>query len=191
MKLPVALQSKRALTKWSSLVLVVPISTSRSKEVPCASKALIERSLGNLFSHLGLRSRAETRGVGGCASTSSLSIVLGSSIVNTVNLFTGDQGALIAGRATQNPLPPGGQTLLPEPYPSKPTGLQSTPPIAPWQVDGRPYGGDNLGLHGSRLCISNILAEVRTRFLLRPLAWLVKFVLKSVRCAPFLQQSVK
>ena len=52
MKLPVALQSRRALTEWSSLVSVVPISTGRSREVPCVSKALIEKSLGSLFSHL-------------------------------------------------------------------------------------------------------------------------------------------
>ena len=52
-----------------------------------------------LFSHLGLWSRAGTGGLGGGASVSSLSIVLGSSIVNTVNLFTGDRGTLIAGRA--------------------------------------------------------------------------------------------
>ena len=41
MKLLVALLSKRALTEWSLLVSIVPISTSRSKEVPCMSKALI------------------------------------------------------------------------------------------------------------------------------------------------------
>ena len=92
---------------------VVLISTGRSKEVPHASKALIERSLGS-------------------ASTSSLLIVLGSSIVNIVNLFTGDQGALIAGHATQNPFSLGCQTLLLELHPLKPTGLQSTPPVAPW-----------------------------------------------------------
>ena len=83
-------QSKRALTKWSSLVAVVPISTGRSKEVLRTSNALIKRSLGSLFSHLGLRNGAGTRGVRGGVSISSLSIVLGSSIVNTVNLFTGD-----------------------------------------------------------------------------------------------------
>ena len=98
MKLPVALRSKRALTEWSSLVSVVPISTGRSKEVPRVSKVLIERSLGSLLSHLSLRSGAGCRGRRGGASTSSLSIVLGSSIVNTVNLFTGDWGAYIAGR---------------------------------------------------------------------------------------------
>ena len=84
MKLPVAPLSKRALTEWSSLVSIVLISTGRSKEVPCASKVLIERSLGSLLSHLGLRSGAGGRGRGGGASTSSLSIILGSSIVNTV-----------------------------------------------------------------------------------------------------------
>ena len=108
MKLLVALLSKRALIEWSSLVSVVPISTGRSKEVLRASKALIERSLGSLLFHLGLQSRAGCRRRRGGASTSLLSIVLGSFIVNIVNLFTGDRGALIAGRATQNPLlPPG------------------------------------------------------------------------------------
>ena len=132
MKLPVAPQSRRALTEWSSLVSVVLISTGRSKEVPHVSKTLIKRSLGSLFSHLGLRSGVEIKGVGGSVSTSSLLIVLGSSIVNTVNLFTGDWSALIAGRATQNPFPLGCQTLLLELHPSKPTGLQSTPPVALW-----------------------------------------------------------
>ena len=130
MKLPVALLSKRALMEWSLLVSIVPISTGRSKEVLCASKALIERSLDSLLSHLGLRSRAGTRGVRGGASTSSLSIVLESSIVNTVNLFTGDRGALIASCITQNPLPPlGDKTLQSELYLSMPTNLQSALPI--------------------------------------------------------------
>ena len=121
MKLPVAPQSRRALTEWSLLVSMVPISTGRRREVPRVSKALIERSLGSLFSHLGLRSGAGTGGLGGGASVSSLSIVLGSSIVNTVNLFTSDWGALIAGRATQNPLLPlGGKTLQSEPRLSMP-----------------------------------------------------------------------
>ena len=94
-KLSVTPLSKRALMKWSSLVSVVPISTGKSKEVPCASKALIERSLGSLFSHLGLWSGVGIRGVRGGVSTSSLSIVLESSIVNTVNLFTGDGAHLL------------------------------------------------------------------------------------------------
>ena len=131
MKLSVAPQSRRALTEWSSLVSVVLISTSRSREVPRASKVLIEKSLGSLFSHLNLWSRAAAKGLRGCASTSSLSIVLGSSIVNTVNLFTGNRGALIAGCVTQNPLLLGDQTPLTELYLSMPINLQSTPPVAP------------------------------------------------------------
>ena len=132
MRLPVAPESRRASTEWSSLVFIVPISTGKSKEVPRASRALIEKSLGSLLSHLGLWSGAEMRGTEGGASTSSLSIVLGSSIVNTVNLFTGNWGALIAGRATQNPLPPEDKTLLSELHLSTLTDLRSTPPVAPW-----------------------------------------------------------
>ena len=109
---------------------IVLISTSRSKEVPHTSKVLIERSLGSLFSHLGLQSGAKTRGIEGSVSTSSLSIVLESSIVNTVNLFTGDQDTFIAGRAMQNPLPPlGDNTLQSELHLSTPTNLQSAPPV--------------------------------------------------------------
>jgi len=127
MKLLVALLSKKALMEWSSLVSVVPISTGRSKEVPCTSKVLIERSLGSLLSHLGLWSRAGTRGIEGSMSTSSLSIVLGSSIVNTVNLFTGNRGTLIAGCTMQNlPLPLEDKALQLELHLSRPTNLQST-----------------------------------------------------------------
>ena len=88
-------------------MFMVPISTGRSREVPRTSKVLIKKSLGSLFSYLGLWSGAGTRGLEGGASTSSLSIVLGSSIVNTVNLFTGNQGALIADCVMQNPPLPG------------------------------------------------------------------------------------
>ena len=132
MKLPVAPQSRRALMEWSSLVSVVPIFTGRRREVSHASKVLITRSLGSLFSHLGLRSRTETRGLGGGVSISLLSIVLGSSIVNTVNLFTGNWGALIASHAMQNPLlSPEDKTLQSEPRLSMPANPQSAPPAAP------------------------------------------------------------
>ena len=132
MKLPVAPLSKRALMEWSSLVSIVPISTGRSKEVSHMSKALTERSLGSLLSHLGLQSGAGDRGRKGGASTSSLSIVLGSSIVNTVNLFTGDRGAHIASCTTQNPLSPlGDKTLQSELYFLTPTNLQSASPTVP------------------------------------------------------------
>ena len=107
---------------------IVLISTGRSKEVPHASKALIERSLGSLFSHLDLWSGAEGRGRRDGAFTSSLSIVLGSSIVNIVNLFTGNQGALITSRSMQNPLSLGNKTLQSELYSSMLTNLQSAPP---------------------------------------------------------------
>ena len=123
MKLLVALQSWRTLTEWSLLVSVVPISTGRSREVSYASKTLIEKSLGSLFFYLGLWSRAATRGLGGSAFTSSLSIVLGSSIVNTVNLFTSDQGTLITSRIMQNPPLPGDKTSLMELHLSMPTNL--------------------------------------------------------------------
>ena len=132
MRLLVTPQSRRASTEWSSLASVVLISTGRSREVSRASRVLIKKSLGSLFSHLGLWSRAEMREIEDGVSTSSLSIVLGSSIVNTVNLFTGDRSALITSRATQNPLPLGDKTFLPELYLSTPTDLQSTPPTAPW-----------------------------------------------------------
>ena len=64
--------------------------------------------LGQPLLPLGFTERSRDWRVGGGASVSSLSIVLGSSIVNTVNLFTSDRGALVAGHAMQNPLlPPG------------------------------------------------------------------------------------
>jgi len=111
---------------------VVPISTGRSKEVPHVFKALIERSLGSFLFHLGLCSGVGGRGRRGGVFTSSLSIVLGFSIVNTVNLFTGDQGAYIAGRAMQNSLSPlRDKTFQLELYLSTPTNLQSASPTVP------------------------------------------------------------
>ena len=118
--------------EWSLLVSVVLISTGRRRKVPRAFNALITKSLGSLFSHLGLWSGGGTGGSGDGASISSLPIVLGSSIVNTVNLFTGDRGALIAGCATQNPLlPPGNKTVQPELHLSMPAILQTALLAAP------------------------------------------------------------
>ena len=131
MRLPVAPQSKRALTEWSLLMSVVPISTSRSKKVLRASNVLIKRSLGSLFSYLGLQSRARTRGMKGSTSISSLSIILGSSIVNTVNLFTGDWSALIASHPMQNPLLLKSKFLLLGLHLSMLTDPPSAPPVAP------------------------------------------------------------
>ena len=95
------------------------------------SKVLIEKSLGSLFSHLGLRSGAGTKELGSNVFISSLLIILESSIVNTVNLFTGDWGALITGHVTQNPPLPGDKTPLTELHLSIPTDLQSTPLTVP------------------------------------------------------------
>ena len=162
MRLLVALQSRRASTECSSPMSVVLISTGKSREVSRASKALIERSLDSFFSHLGLQSRAATREMGGSASTSLLSIVLGSSIVNTVNLFTSNQSTLITGHAIQNPFPPGDKTLPLELHLSMSTDLQSTSPTAPWWVNEHPCSGDNPRLHGLHLYIGSILTEVRT-----------------------------
>ena len=118
--------------EWSLLVSIVLISISRSKEVLRTSKVLINRSLDSLLTHLDLWSGARTREMGSDVSTSSLLIILESSIVNTVNLFTGDQGALIAGCTTQNPpLLPGDKTLQSELHLSTLTNLQSAPPTAP------------------------------------------------------------
>jgi len=164
MRLSVAPQSKRALTKWSLLVSIVPISTGRSKEVPRMSKALIKRSLGSLFSYLSLWSGAGTKRVRDGVSISSLSIVLGSSIVNTVNLFTGNQGALITSHAMQNPLLLGNKFLLLELYLSMPTDLQSASPIAPRWINGHPCSEDSLGLDGLCFRIGNIPTEARTLF---------------------------
>jgi len=122
------LHSSRSHTEWSLLVSIVLISTGRSKEVPHAFKTLTERSLGSLLSHLGLQSRAGGRRRRGGVSTSSLSIVLGSFIVNIVNLFTSDRGTLITGCFMQNPLPPENKTLQLELHPSMLTNLQSAPP---------------------------------------------------------------
>ena len=110
---------------------VVPISTGRSKKVPHASNVLIERSLGSLFFHLGLQSGAGTKGVKDGTFISSLSIVLESSIVNTVNLFTGNQGTLIAGRIMQNLLLSEDKFLLLELHLSMPTDPLSASSVAP------------------------------------------------------------
>ena len=104
MKLPVALESKSALTECTSLVSVVLISIGRTMDVSWVSRVLAESCLGSLFSHFGFWGRAFLSGVG--ASIGSLVSVLVSSMFNTVNLFTNsDRGALFAGCTKQNPLP--------------------------------------------------------------------------------------
>jgi len=50
-KLPVALESKSTLTKYTSLVSVVLISIGRIIDIPQASRVLVESCLGSLFPH--------------------------------------------------------------------------------------------------------------------------------------------
>jgi len=70
MKLPVAPESKSALTKCTSLVSVVLTSIGRMIDVLRASRVLTESRLGNLFSYFGFQgcvvlsgSEGERRGV--------------------------------------------------------------------------------------------------------------------------------
>jgi len=65
MKLPVAPESKSALTECTLLVSVIPISIERMIDVPQASRVLAESRLGSLFSYLGLQGRAVLTGAEG------------------------------------------------------------------------------------------------------------------------------
>ena len=101
MKLPIAPESKSALTECTSLVSVVLTSIRRMIDVPRASRVLTESHLGNLFSHFGfwgcvVLSGAKEKREG--ASIGSLISVLTSSTSNTANLLTSsDRGTLFAG----------------------------------------------------------------------------------------------
>ena len=134
MKLPVAPESKSALTECTLLVSVVLISIGRMIDVLRASRMLAKSRLDSLFSHFGLRDRAFLSGVKERSASIGLWIfVLTSSTFNTANLFTNsDRGVLFAGHTKQNPPP--GWSLLPLPllHPSKPLNLRSILPIAPW-----------------------------------------------------------
>ena len=140
MKLPVALESKSALTECTSLVSVVPISIGRMIDVLWTSRVLAESRLGSLFSHLGLRGRAVLTGAErGGASIGSQVSVLTSSTSNTANLLTSsDQGALFAGHAKQNPPPERSQLPLLLLHPSRPSNLQSIlPVVTPYKLLGQ------------------------------------------------------
>jgi len=91
MKLPVAPESKSALTECTSLVSMVLTSIGRMIDVPRASRVLTESRLGNLFSYFGfwgciVLSRAEEKREG--VSIGSLISVLTSSTSNTANLLS-------------------------------------------------------------------------------------------------------
>jgi len=162
MKLPVALESKSALTECTSLVSVVPISIGRMIDVPQASRVLAESCLGSLFSHLGLQDRAVLTGAeGGGASIGSQVSVLTSSTSNTANLLTSsNRGALFAGCAKQNS--PSGRSQLPLLllHLPRPSNLRSTLPVAPRLTSGRLDSGDSPSRDGWALRIDNIPAEM-------------------------------
>ena len=128
MKLPVAPESKSALTECTSLVSVVLTSIARMIDVLRASRVLTESCLGNLFSHFGLRDHAVLSGAKGereDASIGSRISVLTSSTSNTANLLTSsDRGTLFASRAKQNPPLGLNKPLLPLLHPSEPLNLQ-------------------------------------------------------------------
>ena len=127
MKLPVALESKSALTECTSLVSVVLTSIGKMIDVPQASRVLTESCLGNLFSHFGFWGCVVLSGSEGGrrnASIGSQISVLTSSTSNIVNLLTSsDQGALFAGCAKQNPPPGLNKPLLPLLHPLEPLNL--------------------------------------------------------------------
>ena len=105
MKLPIALESKSALTECTLLVSVVLISIGRIINVLQALRVLVESYLGNLLSHFGFRGKAFLSGVEvRDMSIDSMISVLISSMFNTENLFTNSNwGVLFTGHAKQNP----------------------------------------------------------------------------------------
>ena len=165
MKLPVAPESKSALTECTSLVSVVPISIGRMIDVPRVSRVLVESRLGSLFSHLGLRGRGILTGgereIGGASIGSRISI-LTSSTSNTANLLaSSDRGALFASRVKQNPPPGRSQLPLLLLHLSRPSNLQSILPVAPQLISGHLDGGNSPLRDDWALRIDNILTEVQ------------------------------
>ena len=164
MKLPVAPESKSALTECTSLVSVVPISIGRTIDIPRASRVLAESCLGSFFSHLGLQGRAvltrAERERGGASIGSQIS-VLTSSTSNTANLLTSsNQGALFAGHAKQNPPPGRSQLPLLLLHLSRPSNLRSILSVAPRLTSGRLDSEDSPLQDGWGLHIDDIPTEV-------------------------------
>jgi len=93
--------------EWSLLVLVMLISTGKTKNIPCVSRTLAKSCLGNCFSYfdfwgvmLTIEVEKEKNIFAG-----SLLFVLISSILSTVNLFTGSSWNIsFASHSKQNPL---------------------------------------------------------------------------------------
>ena len=183
MKLPVAPESKSALTECTSLVSVVLTSIGRIINVPRASRVLTESRLGNLFSYFGFwgcvvlsGSEGERRG----ASIGSQTSVLTSSTSNTANLLTSsDRGALFASYTKQNPPPGLNKPSLPLLYPLEPSNLQSIPPFAPRLTSGCPNGGGSPSQDSWPLCTDSNLTEVKSVFSgLRLCPWVLRWMVQ-------------
>ena len=168
MKLPVALESKRALTECISLVSVVLISIGRMIDVPQALRVLTESHLGNLFSYFGFWDCAVLSGAEGKRrgmSIGSQISVLTSSTSNIVNLLTSrDWGALFAGCAKQNSPLGLNKPLLSLLHPSGPLNLQSIPPFALWLISRHPNGRSSPSQDSWPLRTSSNLTEVKSMF---------------------------
>ena len=168
MKLPVALESKSALTECTSLVSVVLTFIGRMIDILRTSRVLMESCLGNIFSYFGFRgcvvlSRLEGGRRG--ASIGSRISVLTSSTSNIVNLLTSsDRGTLFASRAKQNPPPGLNKPLLPLLHPLEPLNLQSIAPFALQLTSERPNGGGSPSQDGWPLRTDSNLAEVKSIF---------------------------
>ena len=168
MKLPVAPESKSALTECTLLVSVVLTSIGKMIDVPWALRVLTESHLGNLFSHFGFRGCVVLSGLEGGRRSTSISSrisVLTFSTSNTVNLLTSsDRGALFAGRTKQNPPLGLNKPLLPLLHPLEPLNLQSTPLFAPWLTSRHPNSRGSPSQDGWPLRTDSNLAEVKNMF---------------------------
>ena len=168
MKLPIAPESKSALTECTSLVSVVLTSIGRMINVLQASRVLTESRLDNLFSHFGFRGCAVlfgAEGERGGASIGSWISVLTSSMSNTANLLTSsDRGVLFASRAKQNSSPGLNKPLLPLLHPSEPLNLQSISPFALQLTSRRPNSGGSPSQDDWPLYTNSNLAEVKSMF---------------------------
>ena len=166
MKLPVALESKSALTECTLLVLVVLILIGRMMDVSWALRALAESCLRSLFSYFGLQgrvflSRAEGRG----ATIGSQTFVLAPFMFNTANLFTdSDWGTLFAGCAKQNPPPEWSMLLLLLLHPSEPSSLWLISPFVSWLTFRCSSSGNSPSWDDWPLCTDSTLTEVKSAF---------------------------
>ena len=85
------------------LVLVVLSSTARTKDVLYTLRTFVKSSLGNCLFYFGLQGAEWLAGVKGYMSLGSLSLILTSFILSTMNLFTRSNWSIcFAGCSIQN-----------------------------------------------------------------------------------------